>query len=440
MEVNKEACLEIFWMNSASPDAFIDLYDRFQADTGIKVDIVPSASPMEEPILAKWAAGERPDILDWHSLGVWFIQINAPETCQDLSDMEFVDKYKPEFKFINELLYPDGKIWGVNLIHPHVTGYCYNKEIFTELNLEIPKNYDEFFKLCGDIKDAGITPLYGAAQDAWPLQIDTFGFYCDGYKDDPTGFYEDLNTGKTNFVQPAYLDALNAVQKLLDAGYYQENVNVGTFAESQDALYNGDVAMTAQLEWLPQIIADNYGMEEANAKIGMFGISMESNCVPWGLWSPGACWVLPKTGDPLREAAAREFINYISGEGYEQFAKDYGMPAVLEGVDVEIKLEGLAEIISYFEKDSAPVFHQLVNASYGTYEFYMQEMFAGTKTPEDVAQALSDEFAKNAIKLGLPGWELIFADVVMISLPMVILFIFAHRQITSGIMSGAVKG
>ncbi len=39
-----------------------------------------------------------------------------------------------------------------------------------------------------------------------------------------------------------------------------------------------------------------------------------------------------------------------------------------------------------------------------------------------------------------PRWELVFADVILVSLPMIIFYITLHRQITSGLMSGAVKG
>lgn len=39
-----------------------------------------------------------------------------------------------------------------------------------------------------------------------------------------------------------------------------------------------------------------------------------------------------------------------------------------------------------------------------------------------------------------PRWELVFADVILVSLPMIIFYAIAHRQITAGITGGAIKG
>ena len=37
------------------------------------------------------------------------------------------------------------------------------------------------------------------------------------------------------------------------------------------------------------------------------------------------------------------------------------------------------------------------------------------------------------------NWHLVFADVVMVSLPFLLFYMFAQKYIISGIMSGAVK-
>lgn len=392
-----------FWPVVNIDNSYKALYDRFQKDTGIKLNMTPW--PNEEVFLNKWASGQRPDIADWHANGNWWVQINAPETCQDLTNLPFVTNYKPAYDGINKIQFPDGKIYGCNIAAPHVFGVCYNKEIFQKLNLQIPKNFDEFYKLCETIKKAGYTPLYIATADQWQCQLMAILLMVDYYKADPISFFNDINTGKTNFVQPAFVDSFKRVKTLIDAGFYQKNSNIGTFVESQTALYNGDVAMVDSLEIMIKILVDNYGADNVTQKIGMFGLSLNDNTVPSGYFSPGASIIAPKTGDAKKEAAAREFINYIMGPGYPQFAKDSGMPSVVKGVDVDITIGPIKEIMSYFEKSNTSGFAQLVKASFGTYEKWMADMFVGTKTPEEVAQALSDAFAQSAKALKLPGWE-----------------------------------
>jgi len=48
-------------------------------------------------------------------------------------------------------------------------GIYYNKEIFKELNLSAPKNWDEFLDICQKIKNAGYIPLANGLADEWDI-------------------------------------------------------------------------------------------------------------------------------------------------------------------------------------------------------------------------------------------------------------------------------
>ena len=59
----------------------------------------------------------------------------------------------------------DGKIYGI----PYATnadGVIYNKDIFNELGLQIPKTWDEFVDVSNKIKDSGKLPLYLTLKDS----------------------------------------------------------------------------------------------------------------------------------------------------------------------------------------------------------------------------------------------------------------------------------
>ena len=390
-----------FWMNTSNPEPYTNLFDRFQEDTGYKLDIIAIPTPFEETTLTKWAAGERPDIIEFHIMPMWFSQLNPEENMIDLSDMEFATKTK--FGML-ESSFSNGRVWGPVISPPAMWGWLYNKEIFEANSLEIPGNYDELFELCATLKGLGITPLYAAGQDAWPLQIDPVTFFIDGHKNDPN-WWDDINSGKTNFVQPAIIDGLEAVQKLIDADYYQENFLVGTYEGMQSAIFDGEVAMVAHADWLITQLVSVYGEEEVNKKIGAFGLSLNSNAVGWSKSSPGATYAIPKTGDTVKEAAAKEFIKYITGEGYQAFLDEIKTPSAIEGFEDPVStIEPYNELKAYLEKDSSAVWQQNLLVSYGAFEILLQEMFAGTKTPEDIAQSLSDEFVKNAQAAGLEGF------------------------------------
>ena len=51
-----------------------------------------------------------------------------------------------------------------------------------------------------------------------------------------------------------------------------------------------------------------------------------------------------------------------------------------------------------------PQFQQTLEAAYGPFETYLNEMIAGTKTPQEVGDALDEQFTLSAQDLGLPGF------------------------------------
>jgi multiple sugar transport system substrate-binding protein/raffinose/stachyose/melibiose transport system substrate-binding protein len=47
----------------------------------------------------------------------------------------------------------------------------YNKELFKELGLEVPTNFDDFIAVCAKIAAKGITPLGLAGRDPWNTEF-----------------------------------------------------------------------------------------------------------------------------------------------------------------------------------------------------------------------------------------------------------------------------
>jgi raffinose/stachyose/melibiose transport system substrate-binding protein len=163
--------------------------------------------------------------------------------------------------------------------------------------------------------------------------------------------------------------------------------------------------MINQGTWAIDSFAADYDLDEINKRIGMFGLSLYSDTVNWSSSSPGATYIVPKTGDSEKEKGAIEFIKYITGPAYQELCNELNMKPVIEGFETpEISIIAKNEIYEAFEKKGAPTFDMFILVPYGSFDVFMQEMFAGTKTPLDVAEALSVEFAKNAKAAGLEGW------------------------------------
>ncbi len=78
------------WLGPNNTDAARQIFDDYTKATGIQFDQTVFPVPFEQNLLAKWATGERPDILQFHAIGNWLVQLNPEQNLIDQSDMPFV--------------------------------------------------------------------------------------------------------------------------------------------------------------------------------------------------------------------------------------------------------------------------------------------------------------------------------------------------------------
>ena len=62
----------------------------------------------------------------------------------------------------------DGKVFGVGYIATS-EGIYYNQDVFTQLNLQLPKTWDDLLAAAKTIKDAGFIPFANASGDSWTI-------------------------------------------------------------------------------------------------------------------------------------------------------------------------------------------------------------------------------------------------------------------------------
>lgn len=151
-------------------------------------------------------------------------------------------------------------------------------------------------------------------------------------------------------------------------------------------------------------LLDSYGLEAIDEKIGFFGLSTNSNVVSWQ--TTGSAVYAPITGDAEREALAREFINWASGDGYQVYLDEARQFPILQGYedpeDVPIVMQ---EANAAFLANGAPQYQQTLVATYGAFESYLSEMVSGQITPLEVMERMNTEFTRSARLLGIPGFE-----------------------------------
>ncbi len=132
---------------------------------------------------------------------------------------------------------------------------------------------------------------------------------------------------------------------------------------------------------------------------------MNSNVASWQTTANAEVFYVPKTSSSSRQKAARDFINYATGAGYAKFLKDSQSFPVLKGYKAPSDVSfPLRQAFHAFQTNSVPQFQQTLQATYGPFEAYLQNMIDGTTTPQGVGDSLQSAFETSAKQIGLPGF------------------------------------
>ncbi|MEX1124519.1 MAG: hypothetical protein WEE53_02525 [Acidimicrobiia bacterium] len=389
------------WSYSGREQADQNLVPAFEAASGNTIlrEFIPQ--PYEQTVLARWAAGERPDILDWGAIGNWMIQLDPEENLIAFNDEEFVSRYTVD-DYISNSGAVNGQYYSAVTGYPYMDGVLFNRKVFAELGIAVPTNFVEVAAACETIKQEmpDVAPIFSGGGDQWPLQILPFIVWNDAIQ--TTNLIEELNTNQVDWTDPRIVEGIETQMELFDAGCFNEDILSATFDNEQTALMDGSAAMVFQGTWLIQSLLGVYDQAEVDENVGFAPVSATTNVTSW---QSGNAISLPKTGDPAREAAAMEYVRFATGEGYQQYLEDTFQFPIFEGYDPPAESAvAFIEANDAFLANSVPQFQQTLLASYGFFEAYLQEMVSGQKTPLEVAEALETEFERSAAAIGLEGF------------------------------------
>ncbi len=100
-------------------------------------------------------------------------------------------------------------------------GIYYNKEIFEENNVELPKTFDEFLDVCTTFQNAGVTPLAAGLKSWEPLLKSSMAFVTAEYlsTDEGKGFGEKYRNGEVT-MDGTWNPYIETWSQLIDNGVY----------------------------------------------------------------------------------------------------------------------------------------------------------------------------------------------------------------------------
>lgn len=391
------------WHNSADSPALLQLYKDFEAESGIAIELVDIPSDaFETTTLTKWATGDRPDLLEFHPTVANLLTLNPTQNMQDLSDMDFVTASGSIYESMASL---DGKVYAAVTGFPSIFGIYYNKAVFAENGLEPPTSFDDLTTLCTALAPTGVAPIWESGGSVWPTQVLPLLYVADHNEGNEYGAKVGANEATLDEADSPFLQGLDAYVGLRDSGCFNDDATSATFEDGLKAVVDGTAAMTAlHSDTYASLLADaGSDAEKLSQTVGFVPVSSTSPVASWA-GGPLGTYYAPRTGDEAKEQAARDFIAYATGDGYQKLIDEGNSFPV---IDTATTPEGFTDLqLSYqsaYESNSSIAFNSNV-AGFGALATEMSKLLANQTTPEEAARTVQAAVEQASKAAGLPGW------------------------------------
>ena len=216
----------------------------------------------------------------------------------------------------------------------NAVGIIYNKTIFNELGLTVPKTWDELIDVAEKVKAAGKTPFYFTFKDAWTT-LPAYNALAANTQGE--NFFDQLNDGKTTF-QKGYKEATEKFVQLLEYGH-KDNFGKG-YADGNVAFAKGESAMYLQGIWaIPEIRKANPDIE-----LGVFPYPATNDPENTKLVS-GVDLLLAISKTSKHPEEARKFVNFLlDPENAKFYLSEQNAFSAIKGITQDDPaLDGLKE-------------------------------------------------------------------------------------------------
>ncbi|HZG85945.1 ABC transporter substrate-binding protein [Paenibacillus sp.] len=379
--------------------ALIEAFQAKYPHITVEHETRPQGAEGDNFVKTRLATGDMNDVFFYNS-GSLMQALNPEQNMVDLTNEPFqanvIDSFKPTVTF-------NGKVYGAPVGSTMGGGWFYNKKIYADLGLSIPKTWAELMENNDKIKAAGLTPIIGSYKETWTSQLIMLADYYNVQAQVPN-FAADYTANKAKYATtPA---ALRSFQKLEETvGYMNKDFLATTYDGGLKMLAEGQGAHYPMLTFaVPALVQNN---PEQIDNIGFFaqpGDSADQNGLT--VWMPGAAYIY-KNGQHIEEA--KKFVEFVASvEGIaamSQVSKPSG-PYVVKGAEMpEDTPQVILDMLPYFENNmTAPALEFLSPIKGPNLEHFTVEVGSGLRSAEDAAAAYDKDVEKQAQQLGLEGW------------------------------------
>lgn len=315
--------------------------------------------------IRNFLSADAPDLANWYAGNRMAPFVNAGQF-EDISDVWAENNLGETLASAEASMTIDGKQWGIPYTY-YQWGIYYNKDVYEQVGVEVPGNWDEFVANCARFEEAGIDCLTTGTKALWPGAgiFDYINLRTNGYE-----FHMDLANGKIEWTDPRVREAFAQWARIVEPGYITDNHAAIDWQDAAALLVQGKAA---------NYVMGNFAV--ATFKDG--GMTNETlGFMPFPEITPGV---------PRAEDAPTDTIHIPAGAKNKEDAKMF--LAFLAQPDTQTKIN---EILGQL-----PVNNQ---SSVGDDPF-LQQGFAMLSDAYALAQFFDRDAPAEMAKLGMEGFQ-----------------------------------
>lgn len=238
------------------------------------------------------------------------------------------------------------------------SGIWYNKKIFADLGIEVPKSWAEMESAFAKIKAAGITPVAAGFKDAWTASM-TFNLWMQPYGNEssPT-FGKDLYEGKKRLDGPEVQAVMTHLQEMVEKGYLNKTALSIDWPQSAELFTSGKAAMIVQGPWMPGTAQENFQTKGHTAfDLGYFPFRTDKGYAKLSLGIDQSLSVNAKT---KHLQPAKDLVGVIaSPEVYGPFNVGSGTVPAIQGMQLDYPNAALNDLLKVVDETESGMGYEI---------------------------------------------------------------------------------
>jgi raffinose/stachyose/melibiose transport system substrate-binding protein len=381
--------------------ALADAFQALHSNVTINIESRPGGTDGDNIVKTRLATGDMDDIFFYNS-GSLLQALHPTDTLVDIAKEPFIANIAESFL---PTVSQNGQVFGVPTGTALGGGILYNKKVYQQVGLSVPKTWADFAANNDKIKAAGIAPVLATYGDTWTSQLFVLADYYNVAQAIPN-FAQDYTANKIKFASdPVAMEGFTYLEEGFKKGWWEKDYATTKFEQGLKLLADAKAAHYPQLSFGLATIATN-SPNEVN-DIGYFGQPGKDAAKNGStIWMPAGTYI-PKTSKTVDTGKAfQAFIASTAGVDAITAKVAPQGPYVIKGAKLpDNVLPGVKDIAAYIDSgNSGPALEFVSPVKGPSLEQICVAVGSGQMPAQAGAEAYDKDVEKQAKQLGLPGW------------------------------------